>query len=361
MKKKVTTTDIAREAGVSQATVSMILNKKYNVSFARETIERVEQTAKELGYRRPEHRKTRKLSGQKAIAVFCPTLTNPYYVMLLQGIEEIAKESGYTVFVCNTLRDLKTEEDGLRMMRQIQPMGIIYTCNPSACFQHEILALSETIPLVVIKNRDLDMEVDVVELNTAKPGRLMARHLLDLGHRKVGFISPPLTRRQQQRFQRVEGFIEEFREAGLPDGVIVKAADEEVDSQVPGMDSEYKIGYQLTLELLKEKQKITAIAGLNDMIALGVLDALAEAKIRVPSEMSVLGCDNILYGKLKDISLTTIEHFVQQKGRDACEIILKKIHALSKREDEILPVSIYHIEYEPKLIIRGTTAAAKVK
>lgn len=233
----------------------MILNKKYNVSFARETIERVEQTAKELGYRRPEHRKTRKLSGQKAIAVFCPTLTNPYYVMLLQGIEEIAKESGYTVFVCNTLRDLKTEKDGLRMMRQIRPMGIIYTCNPSACFQHEILALSETIPLVVIKNRDLDMEVDVVELNNAKPGRLMARHLLDLGHRKVGFISPPLTRRQQQRFQRVEGFIEEFREAGLPDGVIVKAADEEVDSRVPGMDSEYKIGYQLTIWTFERKTK----------------------------------------------------------------------------------------------------------
>ena len=141
----------------------------------------------------------------------------------------------------------------------------------------------------------------------------------------------------------------------------MKAADEEVDSRVPGMDSEYKIGYQLTKELLKEEKGITAIAGLNDMIALGVLDALAEAKIRVPSEMSVLGCDNILYGKLKDISLTTIEHFVQQKGRDACEIIIKKIHALTSREDEIRPTSIYHIEYEPKLIIRGTTAPAKVR
>lgn len=91
--------------------------------------------------------------------------------------------------------------------------------------------------------------------------------------------------------------MEEFREAGIPEGVIVKAADEEVDSRVPGMDSEYKIGYQLTKELLKEEKGITAIAGLNDMIALGVLDALAEAKIRVPSEKSVLGCDNILLWK----------------------------------------------------------------
>lgn len=359
MKKKVTTTDIAREAGVSQATVSMILNKKYNVSFSRETVERVEKIAGELGYQAPR-RRMRKLSGRKLIVVFCPTLTNPYYVMLLQGIEEIAKESGYAVFVCNTLRDLKTEESFLRMMPQIQPMGIIYTCNPSNCFKEEVLTLSETIPLVVIKNRDLNMEVDVVELNNSKPGRLMARHLLDLGHRKVGFISPPLTRRQQQRFQRVEGFIEEFREAGLPDGVIVKSAAEEVDSKVPSMDSEYKIGYQLTRELLAETSGLTAIAGLNDMIALGILDALAEAKIKVPSEMSVLGCDNILYGKLKDISLTTIEHFVQQKGRDASEIIIKKIHTLVSREDEILPTSIYHIEYEPKLIIRGTTAYARI-
>lgn len=115
----------------------------------------MEKAAEELGYHKSECRRARKLTGQKLIAVFCPTLTNPYYVMLLQGIEEIAKESGYTVFVCNTLRDLKTEESCLRMLRQIQPMGIIYTCNPSACFQQEILALSENIPLVVIKNRDL--------------------------------------------------------------------------------------------------------------------------------------------------------------------------------------------------------------
>jgi LacI family transcriptional regulator len=359
-KKKPTTTDIARLANVSQATVSMILNKKYNVSFSKATIERVEEAAKELGYTMKK-RQTRKTWGKKLIVAFCPTLTNPYYVMLLQGIEEVAKDNGYAVFVCNTLRDLRTEEDFLKMMSAIQPSGIIYTCNPSACFKEEILSLAENFPFVVIKNRDFDMEVDAVELNNSKPGRIMAQHLLALGHRKVGFISPPLTRRQQQRFQRVEGFIQEFREAGLGDQVYVKAAGEEVDDEVPGMDSEYKIGYQLTRELLKEHPDLTAIAGLNDMIALGILDALNEAKVKVPSEISVIGCDNILYGKLKNIALTTIEHFVQQKGRDASEIILKKINSSQKREDEMIPTSIYHIEYEPRLIIRGTTAIARVK
>ena len=94
-KKKVTSSDIARAAGVSQATVSMILNKKYNVSFTQETIERVEKTARDLGYVVPKRKVRSDSKCRKLIVVFCPTLTNPYYVMLLQGIEEMAREKGY--------------------------------------------------------------------------------------------------------------------------------------------------------------------------------------------------------------------------------------------------------------------------
>ena len=116
MKKKVTSTDIARAAGVSQSTVSMILNKKYDVSFAKETVEKVENAAKELGYVPPK-RKTRKgTKREKLLVVFCPNLTNPYYVMLLQGIEAHAKEKGFGLFVCNTQRDLRMEERYLKMM-----------------------------------------------------------------------------------------------------------------------------------------------------------------------------------------------------------------------------------------------------
>ena len=124
-KKKVTSTDVARAAGVSQATVSMVLNKKYNVSFSRETIRRVEEAARTLGYRLPRQKPARTIRSRKLLVVFCPTLTNPYYVMLLQGIEAKAKEVGYGVFVCNTQRDLKTEENYLKMMREVNPMGII--------------------------------------------------------------------------------------------------------------------------------------------------------------------------------------------------------------------------------------------
>ena len=85
-RKKVTSTDIARAAGVSQATVSMVLNKKYNVSFSRETVEKVENAAKDLGYILPRRRSAKNSINSRLIVVFCPILTNPYYVMLLQGM-----------------------------------------------------------------------------------------------------------------------------------------------------------------------------------------------------------------------------------------------------------------------------------
>lgn len=361
MKKKVTSTDIAKAAGVSQSTVSMVLNKKYNVSFSKETIARVEQAAKEQGYV-PQKRRTRKKSKkERLIVVFCSNLTNPYYVMLLQGIESRAKEQGFALFVCNTQRDLKMEERYLRMMWDIKPLGIIYTCNPSYCFIGLVEELAAHIPVVIINNQNEKLTVDAVELDNSKLGRIMARHLLDLGHRRVAYVAPPLTVRQKQRSKRVEGFLKEYAREGIKDHVIIKAANEEIDFNVANIDSEYKIGYDLTKELLEEGADITAIAGLNDMIAFGIMDALSEAKIKVPGDISVMGCDNTLFARLHKVSLTTIEHFVVFKGGDACDIIMKKISSHASAYSEIEPISTYHVEYEPKLIVRGTTSYAKRK
>ena len=360
-KKKITSMDIAEVAGVSQSTVSMVLNKKYNVSFSKETVEKVERAARELGYVPPKRKKKKGTKKEKLLVVFCSNLTNPYYVMLLQGIESRAKEQGFGLFVCNTQRDLKMEERYLKMIWELRPLGIIYTCNPSHCFMDLVKELSQKIPVAIINNQNEKMNVDAVELDNSKLGRIMARHLLELGHRNVAYIAPPLTARQKQRSKRVEGFLKEYEKSGLRENVIIKAAKEEIDLDVALIDSEYKIGYDLTKELLQENREITAIVGLNDMIAFGILDALHEAKIKVPSEMSVMGCDNTLFARMHKVDLTTIEHFVIFKGRDACDIIMKKIASHDTRYSEIEPISTYHIEYEPQLIIRGTTSYAKEK
>lgn len=355
-KKKITSSDVAKRAGVSQATVSMVLNKKYNVSFSKDVVRRVEEAAAELGYVLPKRKAYHEERKEKLLVVISPNLTNPYYVMLLQGIESRAAEQGFGIFVCNTQRDLKLEERYLKMISSLHPHGVIYMCNPSRCFMGQVEKISGKIPVVVINNQDERLDVDAVDLDNSKLGRMMARHLLELGHREVAYIAPPLTARQKQRSRRVEGFLKEFQNAGLGNHVVIKAADEQIDKDMPGIDSEYRIGYDLTRELMEERQDLTAIVGLNDMIAFGIMDALHDMKYKVPGDISVMGCDNTLFAKVKRVSLTTIEHFVIYKGMDACDIIMKKIQSHRKRYTEIEPVSIYHVEYEPKVVVRGTTS-----
>ena len=360
-KKKATSSEVAEKAGVSQATVSMVLNKKYNVSFSRETVEKVEQAARELGYQLPSRKNKKDSKKEKLIVVFCPTLTSPYYVLLLQGVEAVANKQGYGVFICNTQRDARLEEKYLRMMHTIQPQGIIYSCNPNPDFQQQVEQLAQTIPLVIISNKEKTTTVDAINQDNTVVGKMMARHLLDLGHRDVAFITPPLTRRQWQRSKRVNGFVKEFEKEGLKEHVIIKAADESIDSRIPRMDTEYSMGYQLTMELLEEGREFTAIAGQNDMMAIGALDALHEAKIHVPRDVSVIGCDNIFYSSIRRISLTTIDHFVALKGQDACDIIIRKIDTRERGPGRIAPISLYNIEYTPKLISRRTTGYAKIR
>ena len=317
---------MAKKAGVSQATVSMVLNRKYNVSFSRETIEKVEQAARVLDYHLPGRKNKKDSKKEKLIVVFCPTLTSPYYVLLLQGVEAVANKQGYGVFICNTQRDARLEETYLRMMHTIQPQGIIYSCNPNPDFQRQVEELARTIPLVIISNKEKTTTVDAINQDNTVVGKMMARHLLDLGHRDVAFITPPLTRRQWQRTKRVNGFVKEFEKEGLKEHVIIKAADESIDSRIPRMDTEYSMGYELTRELLEEGRQFTAIAGQNDMMAIGALDALHEAKVHVPKDVSVIGCDNIFYSGIRRISLTTIDHFVVLKGQDNITCILAFQH-----------------------------------
>lgn len=351
---------MAERAGVSQATVSMILNKKYNVSFSRETVEKVEQAARELGYQLPSRKGRKENKKEKLIVVFCPTLTSPYYVLLLQGIESVANKQGFGVFICNTQRDARLEEKYLKMMSAMGPQGIIYACNPHPDFQEQVEELAKEIPLVIISNKEKTTTVDAINQDNTVVGKMMARHLLDLGHRKVAFITPPLTKRQWQRSKRVDGFVREFEKEGLKDSVIIKAADESIDRQSPAMDTEYSMGYRLTMELLRDGEEFTAIAGQNDMMAIGALDALREARLHVPRDVSVIGCDNIFYSGIRRISLTTIDHFVALKGRDACDIIIRKIDTRDGFLTDMMPASLYNIEYTPKLISRKTTGYAKI-
>ena len=198
--------------------------------------------------------------------------------------------------------------------------------------------------------------MDTVELNSKKTGELLAGHLLELGHRKAAFLSTPLTQRQSARRARMKGFCETFEKAGYGDSVYIKSLPEQMDILFQEEDMEYRTGYELALEMIREVPDLTAIAGSSDMVALGIRDALLNLQYKIPEEISVVGCDNLLISGMKGIDLTTVEHFAPKKGEDACRLLLDKIEAEQERGGFLKEGMIHHIEYEPRLIIRGSTS-----
>ena len=131
-RNKVTTRDIAEYTGVSQSTVSMILSNKPHVSFSKETIDKVRQGAKELGYKKPVASvKKKEQALAKSIIVICPLLSNGYYSMIIHSITERAKDYGYTVFTVSTLRDVSQEELYLNLLSGFELAGVISLYPPT--------------------------------------------------------------------------------------------------------------------------------------------------------------------------------------------------------------------------------------
>lgn len=345
-KKKPTAEDVARLAGVSQSTVSMILNNKPGVSFSTETIERVFTAARQLNY---EVKKPRNIGVTKEdpfIAVVSPTLANPYYSTLVQSLENEASAKGYGTLVCNTYRDPDIEGRYIDLFSNSALHGIVFTFMPY--HWEKVKALSLSIPTVIVSDKDQSVDIDTVELNSTEAGELMAKHLLELGHRKMAFLTTPLGDNNLPRIRRLEGLRNQIQSVGA-ELVVVESA-KRLMLHKYNIDLEYNVGYELTQTVL-EDSSITAYIGINDMVAYGILDALEEKRIPVPQERSVSGFDNIFPSRFRRVSLTTIDSFLMEKGRDAFQLLYRKM----PHEEQESQSAIFRIEYKPVLVIRDST------
>ncbi|MDR2403218.1 MAG: LacI family transcriptional regulator [Spirochaetaceae bacterium] len=348
--KKITTVDIARQTGVSQSAVSMILNRKKNISFSEKTIRRVLHAAEELNYqiktKKPEN------SGPQIIAVMVPTLANPYYPALMQTIKAEAANAGYDLFVYIIRNDEGTEKI-LASLSSLPIRGIIYTFMP---YKPESLSsIAENVPVVIIGDKNDDTSIDTIGLNSVESGSMLAEHLLSLGHRNIAFISTPLGLNSLPRKRRLEGVALALNNFGKKCNLVVKAADESFSARLHDANAEPQLGYELTMKVLQDR-KVTAFIGVNDMVAFGILNALTEKKYRIPDDYSVCGFDNTFPSSFRNISLTTVEHFISDKGKDAFDILHKKINY---QLSGLVPNSIYKIEYKPQLIVRGSTGPVR--
>lgn len=355
-RKTVTTRDIAEALELSQSTVSMILSERPGVSFTPETIARVRNAARQMGYEKTAPKLPEKNRVLKdTIAVICPKLSGGYYSMLLHSIIARAKAYRYTVLTVTTLRESEAEAAYLELLSKTELAGII-TLYPMSRIR-QLNALSRQIPVISVGDRPDSCRFDSVVLDSKKPGYLVGEHLLSLGHTQIVYISTPIRPGEVGRQRRLEGVRQSFADKGFPaEHIRIMSLSSREYAGYPTESAEYQNGYDLTCQALREHTKATAFVGNNDMAALGILGALAKNGCRIPADYSVCGFDNIALASMPQISLTTVEHASVRKGQEAVDLIHRKNsrdHAEEENEYTI------RLEYEPRLIVRGSTGRAQ--
>ena len=346
---------IAEMTGYSQASISMILNKRPDVSFSAETVRAVTAAAEQLGYAKSPSPSSRKpLSGKRAVAVFCPNITNPYYAVLVQAIEQSALEQDFQILTLNTYRSPDIESRCLAAAQEAGVAGIIFAMLPQCPAALEKAALA--IPTVLISDKGSPLKIDTVEMDNYRAGGLIARHLLELGHTRIAYVSTTLDPANSMRIRRLQGLEDTFREQCPGGEIIVRAKTVSPAEELQDLFIEHRVGFSLAKECLSE-ENVTAFVAVNDMVAYGVIDAIAEAGLRIPEDYSVCGFDNIFSSRLSPISLTTVDNYIFEKGHNAFGMLLGRIGGVKGKGEA--PEVITRVEYPPRLIIRGSTGRAR--
>ena len=350
--KKITSTDVAKLAGVSQSTVSMVLNNKVGPSFSMETRNRVLEAAAQLGYSLPAQEYGP--SGEKLIAVMVPTITNTFYTHLYFFIEQTAVTAGYKVILCNTSRNLDFERYYMDFFSKVKAAGIIFTFVPSYPQLVEQIALST--PVVLIGEKKDTLSIPSIELNNVQAGRMIGEYLVSLGHEHFAFFTTPQDRISLARTQRLAGLKEALREADMEKNLEVfmdETAREWDSSMVP---FEYETGQRLTERFLRSGSRATALIAINDMTALGILHVLQVQKKRIPQDYSICGFDNIFQGQVSSPAITTIDHHLNLRAEAAVNLILsKRGEEKEKGTASGITREVSKIEYAPLLVIREST------
>ena len=227
-----------------------------------------------------------------------------------------------TKYVFGVDGDALHQYDGFVSIDDKNTAGIIYLYPTS--FLPEVNEMSKQIPIVNIGDKNDEITFDSIHISSVKPARLVAEHLISLGHRKITYISTPITDIERSRSKRYDALVATFKEHGFGDDCV------QIRSLSPGEYNllspnllEYSSGYNLTKQILEEGTDCTAFVGYNDMVAFGILDALYEMKYKVPNDFSVCGFDNVPMADMNRISLTTVEHSIEAKGREAVDIIVR--------------------------------------
>ena len=227
--------------------------------------------------------------------------------MLFRSLENQASSNGYNLLTCNTYYDADTEGRYLDLLASSIYCGVIFTYMPYNW--ERVRALSLSFPVVIIGDKADSIDIDTVALNSRTAGELVARHLYELGHRQIAFITTQLDN-NIQRQRRLDGIRPYLEKHGAR--LLVQEASVNLHRRKYSLNIEYDVGYKLATKTSADPA-VTAYIGVNDMVAYGIMDALLAQGRSIPGDCSVCGFDNIFPSCFANISLTTIDSCLTEK------------------------------------------------
>lgn len=329
----ITIKDIAKKANVSYATVSRALNHKYGVR--KETRDKVLAAAQSMGY--SPNAIARGLVNKQtySIGLIIPDITNPFFPQVARGIEEQAKQAGYSVFLCNTNYEKELENHHIRLLTEKRVDGIIFA--PIANHPTESPQGPEHIPIVYVTKRPKGPTCGFVVIDDERGGFLATKHLIEQGYKTIGYIGPNESAGQDSS-ERLEGFRAAFKKFGLS-----------VEPRCICVD-DFKIetGYKAICRMIEAGNYPRALFAGNDLLAIGIIQGIKEKGLSVPGDIAVIGFDDIAYAAFQEIQLTTIHQPKYEMGQMAADILIEKIEGRASGQPR-------RIILEPKLIVRTSS------
>jgi LacI family transcriptional regulator len=333
----ITIKDIAAEAGISYATVSRALNNKPGVK--KDTRLKVLETAERLGYY--PHAVARSLVTRqtRTIALVLPDITNPFFPEVARGVEEAATQAGYNVFLCNTNWDMQKELSFLELFQSRRIDGLIL-----ASSSHDSSIIDRFVrtnaALVILNSFDREFACHRVVSDNIRGGYMAGKHLIRLGHRRIGFIGGLSTARST--IDRYRGYQMAVEETGL----------KVINNLARYGSFTWESGHSNAMDLLSTQKRPTAIFAANDLMALGVMQAADELGLAIPGNLAVVGFDDIVFSSYPRVHLTTIAQPKQLIGETAAKIIIEELQFGRKQVKQ-------NIVLEPELVVRKSCGFSK--
>jgi len=330
--------DVALLAGVSFTTVSHVLNQTRPVSA--DARRRVLAAVDKLGYVPSAVARSLRKSETGIVGVLVPTVQNPFFAELVCGAEEVCRQAGYSVFLCNSDNDARRQQHYLRTLLEKRIDGLLVASvgEPEA---FDRVLVSSGLPCVAMDRLMPGEQADRISLDNRAGAELATRHLLELGHRHIACISGPEAVEVSQA--RVLGWREALQAGQVEPG----------SHWLQVSDFSTAGGYQAAMALLRVPARPSAIFACNDLMALGVLRAAAELGLLVPAELSVMGFDNIELGGFVHPALSTVGCSIRTLGREAGRLLIDRIEKPAQ--------ALRHVQLSPQLVARESCAVVRAR